>query len=114
MRITLFSSKPYDRDSFQAANRSHGFELHFLETRLDPDTAALATGAEVVCPFVNDVLSAPVLEQLATGGTQLIALRSAGYNHVDLPCARRLGLPVVRVPAYVTTKVKQEMEVVGH
>ncbi len=100
MRITLFSSKPYDRDSFQAANRSHGFELHFLETRLDPDTAALATGAEVVCPFVNDVLSAPVLEQLAAGGTRLIALRSAGYNHVDLPCARRLGLPVVRVPAY--------------
>ncbi|HAB86766.1 MAG TPA: hydroxyacid dehydrogenase, partial [Pseudomonas sp.] len=100
MRITLFSSKPYDRDSFQAANQAHGFELHFLEARLDPDTAALAAGAEVVCPFVNDVLSAPVLEQLAAGGTRLIALRSAGYNHVDLPCARRLGLPVVRVPAY--------------
>ncbi|MDC6652450.1 NAD(P)-dependent oxidoreductase, partial [Leclercia adecarboxylata] len=100
MRITLFSSKPYDRDSFETANQAHGFELHFLEARLDPDTAALAAGAEVVCPFVNDVLSAPVLEKLAAGGTQLIALRSAGYNHVDLACAKRLGLPVVRVPAY--------------
>ncbi|EXF42563.1 D-lactate dehydrogenase (fermentative) [Pseudomonas sp. BAY1663] len=100
MRITLFSSKTYDRDSFLAANRPHGFELHFLEARLDPDTATLAAGAEVVCPFVNDVLSAPVLEKLAAGGTRLIALRSAGYNHVDLACAQRLGLPVVRVPAY--------------
>ncbi|MCQ4346912.1 2-hydroxyacid dehydrogenase [Pseudomonas stutzeri] len=99
MRITLYSSKPYDRDSFAAAN-DHGFELHFLDARLDADTAALAAGSAVVCAFVNDDLSAPVLEQLAQAGTRLIALRSAGYNHVDLPAASRLGLPVVRVPAY--------------
>ncbi|SEJ70965.1 D-lactate dehydrogenase [Pseudomonas linyingensis] len=100
MRITLFSSKPYDRDSFLAANPSHGHDLHFLEARLDADTAALAAGAEVVCAFVNDDLSAAVLARLQAGGTRLIALRSAGYNHVDLHAAQALGLPVVRVPAY--------------
>lgn len=100
MRITLFSSKPYDRDSFLAANPSHGHDLHFLEARLDADTAALAVGAEVVCAFVNDDLSAAVLARLQAGGTRLIALRSAGYNHVDLHAAQALGLPVVRVPAY--------------
>ena len=31
---------------------------------------------------------------------KLIALRCAGYNNVDLPAARALGLAVVRVPAY--------------
>lgn len=100
MRITLFSSKPYDRDSFLAANPPHGHNLHFLETRLDGETAALAVNSEVVCAFVNDDLSAPVLQQLKAGGTQLIALRSAGYNHVDLAAAQTLDLPVVRVPAY--------------
>lgn len=100
MRLTLFSSKPYDRDSFVAANHATGFDLHFLEARLDLDTAALAAGSEVVCAFVNDDLSAPVLERLKAGGTQLIALRSAGYNHVDLAAAQTLGLPVVHVPAY--------------
>jgi D-lactate dehydrogenase len=54
----------------------------------------------VVCAFINDDLSAPVLERLVDGGTRLIALRSAGYNHVDLKAAQRLGLCVVRVPAY--------------
>lgn len=34
------------------------------------------------------------------GGTRLIALRSAGFNHVDLAAAQRLGLTVARVPAY--------------
>ncbi|PWU26831.1 hydroxyacid dehydrogenase [Pseudomonas sp. RW407] len=100
MRIILFSSQNYDRDSFLAANPGHGFELHFQQSPLRPDTVALAMGFEVVCPFVNDDLSRPVLEHLAAGGTRLIALRSAGYNHVDLAAAHALGLTVVRVPAY--------------
>ena len=37
---------------------------------------------------------------LKENGTALIALRSAGFNHVDLKAARDLGLSVVRVPAY--------------
>jgi D-lactate dehydrogenase len=45
-------------------------------------------------------LSAPVLQRLASGGTQLIALCSADYHHVDLSTALPLGLCVVRVPAY--------------
>ena len=100
MRTILFSSQTYDRDSFTAAVRPESVQLHFQPARLSLDTAALAHGYEVVCPFINDDLSAPVLEQLADGGTQLIALRSAGFNHVDLPAAKRLGLSVVRVPAY--------------
>ncbi|QJP10412.1 2-hydroxyacid dehydrogenase [Pseudomonas multiresinivorans] len=100
MRIILFSNQTYDRDSFLAANHGHGFELHFQQTQLRLDTVALAMGFEVVCPFVNDDLSRPVLEHLAAGGTKLIALRSAGYNHVDLAAAHALGLAVVRVPAY--------------
>ncbi|MFR0688497.1 2-hydroxyacid dehydrogenase [Enterobacterales bacterium AE_CKDN230030158-1A_HGKHYDSX7] len=100
MRIILFSNQTYDRDSFLAANHGHGFELHFQQAQLREDTVALAMGFEVVCPFVNDDLSRPVLEHLAAGGTKLIALRSAGYNHVDLAAAHALGLAVVRVPAY--------------
>lgn len=100
MRTILFSSQTYDRDSFTAAVRPESVQLHFQPARLSLDTAALAHGYEVVCPFINDDLSAQVLEQLADGGTQLIALRSAGFNHVDLPAAKRLGLSVVRVPAY--------------
>ena len=100
MRTILFSSQTYDRDSFTAAVQPESVQLHFQPARLSLDTAALAHGYEVVCPFINDDLSATVLEQLADGGTQLIALRSAGFNHVDLPAAKRLGLSVVRVPAY--------------
>jgi D-lactate dehydrogenase len=100
MRTILFSSQTYDRDSFLAAALPAGIELHFQAARLSLDTVALAERHEVVCAFINDDLSAPVLERLAAGGTRLIALRSAGYNHVDLAEAKRLGLTIVRVPAY--------------
>jgi len=100
MRILLYSSQLHDQDSFSKAAASGSFDLHFQPARLTTDTVVLAHGFEVVCAFINDELDASVLERLAQGGTRLIALRSAGYNHVDLSAAQRLGLDVVRVPAY--------------
>ncbi|HEY0286860.1 MAG TPA: 2-hydroxyacid dehydrogenase, partial [Pseudomonas sp.] len=99
-RTLIFSSQTYDHDSFLAARIPHGVDLYFQPARLTLDTVVLAHGYEVVCAFINDDLSTAVLEHLAAGGTQLIALRSAGYNHVNLITAQRLGLTVVRVPAY--------------
>jgi D-lactate dehydrogenase len=100
MKVAVFSTKAYDRRSLEAANASHGHELFFLESRLAPTTAPLAAGHGAVCAFINDELHARTLEILAHGGTRLIALRSAGFNHVDLKAAAELGLKVLRVPAY--------------
>ncbi|OCR26362.1 2-hydroxyacid dehydrogenase [Pseudomonas syringae] len=100
MHTLIFSSQTYDRESFLAAKLPGDLKLHFQPARLTVETAALAHKHPVVCAFINDDLSAPVLERLAEGGTKLIALRSAGYNHVDLPTAQKLGISVVRVPAY--------------
>jgi D-lactate dehydrogenase len=106
MRVAFFSTKPFDRASFEDANAA-GHEIVFLEPRLTAETAPLAAGYEAVCAFVNDRLDAEVLRLLAAGGTRLIALRSAGFNHVDLPAARALGLTVARVPAYSPNAVAE-------
>lgn len=102
MRLVLFSTKPYDRRSFEERNAAArlGHELVFLEPRLTLATAPLAAGFPAVCGFVNDEFDEAVLERLAAGGTRLIALRAAGFNNVDLRAAERLGMSVVRVPAY--------------
>jgi D-lactate dehydrogenase len=99
-RTEVFNTKNYDRDSLTAANSAHNHELCFFETQLDEHTAPLAKGIPVVCPFVNDVVNTAVLNILADQGTRLLALRSAGFNNVDLPVAAELGIAVVRVPAY--------------
>ncbi len=99
MRVAVFSTKPYDERSLLAAAAGR-LEFTFLEARLTAATASLATSHDAVCAFVNDVLDAATLARLADEGVRLVALRSAGYNHVDLAAAADLGLPVVRVPAY--------------
>lgn len=100
MRVAFFSTHQFDRQYFDDANASRGHDLHYLEPRLTAATAVLAHGHPAVCAFVNDTLDATVLDLLAAGGTRLVALRSAGFNHVDLAAARSLGLTVARVPAY--------------
>lgn len=100
MKVAVFSTKPYDRQFLEQANAAHGHELVFLEPRLTPQTAALANGFEAVCAFVNDDVGADVLDVLASGSVRLIALRSAGFNNVDLAAAEHHGLTVARVPAY--------------
>jgi D-lactate dehydrogenase len=100
MKIAFFSSHRYEQDVFDALNKHYQHEITYFEQSLSPKTALLAQGAKAVCVFVNDVVQAETLQLLKQFGVQIIALRCAGYNNVDLPTALQLGLPAVRVPAY--------------
>jgi D-lactate dehydrogenase len=100
MRIAVFSTRPYDQRFFEAANEHHGHDLTFLESRLDPTTAQLASGHEAVCGFVNDKIDAEVIDLLADNDVKMITLRSAGFNNVDLKAAEERHVTVARVPAY--------------
>jgi D-lactate dehydrogenase len=75
-------------------------ELTFFEVRLSEETVSLAFGYDVVCVFVNDSLTEQVIKGLHAARVKLIALRSTGFNNVDLEAATRFGIPVVRVPEY--------------
>ncbi len=100
MKVAIFSTKSYDRQFFTAANSQHQHQLTFLEPKLDRHTAILAKDATAVCIFVNDEVDKDTLTALASHNVSLIALRSAGYNNVDVQAAKNLGIKLVRVPAY--------------
>ncbi len=100
MRVAVFSTKAYDRQFLSESNEQFHHELSFFEPRLTEQTCSLATGFPAVCAFVNDELDRNVLESLHRAGVRFIALRSAGFNNVDLDAAAQLGMSVARVPAY--------------
>lgn len=99
LKVAFFDAKDYDVDSFNRANGEEKFEFRFFETRLTEDTVKLAEGYDVVCVFVNDVVSSAVIDALVAEGVKLVALRCAGYNNVDIEYAYG-KIHVVRVPAY--------------
>jgi D-lactate dehydrogenase len=100
MRIAVYSTQPYERAFLEVARAADPHALTYLETRLDPTTAALAKGHDGVCIFVSDKADAGVLEAIRAEGVRCLLLRSAGFNHVDVCAAERLGITVLRVPAY--------------
>ena len=100
MKVAVFSSKKYDRHFLSEANANNGHELVFFEPKLSSETTALASGFPAVCAFINDKLDSKTLSAIAEQGTKLIALRSAGFNNIDVKAATDLGITIVRVPAY--------------
>ena len=99
IKVAFYDAKEYDRPSFEQYGNLHDIRFRFLETKLNEDTVELAKGCDAVCVFVNDTVNAAVIDRLCQDGVRIIALRSAGYNNVDVQAA--FGkIHVVHVPAY--------------
>ena len=99
MKIAFFDAKPYDKPSFDKFAAERGFEIKYFETKLTEDTVELAAGYDAVCVFVNDTVNSRVIDRLSELSIKIVALRSAGFNNVDMKYA--FGkVHVFRVPAY--------------
>ncbi|SFR54662.1 2-hydroxyacid dehydrogenase [Thiomicrospira sp. ALE5] len=99
MKVAVFSTKPYDKTALGHYDNDE-VDLTFLEVPLTVASAHYAQGFQAVSAFVNDDLSEPVLSQLKGYGIELVTLRCAGFNNVDLATAKKLAIKVTRVPAY--------------
>ena len=95
--IAFFDAKPYDKEWFDKINKN--FEIRYFEGRLRPENARLAEGCKAVCAFVNDVINSKTIDILVEMKVEVILLRCAGYNNVDLRAAKG-RITVMRVPAY--------------
>jgi len=99
MKTIVYSIHGYDQPFIEkAAKDKH--ELVFTELALNENTAHLANGFEAVVIFTSDNASEKVLMQLHNFGVKYIALRSVGYDNVDIQKAQELGIKVANVPAY--------------
>ncbi len=99
LKIAFYDTKPYDRESFERQNKAFGFQLKFFPSHLTDETVALCKGYDAVCVFVNDRVTKAVVDHLAELNVPLLALRSAGYNNVDLKAATG-KIKITRVPSY--------------
>ena len=99
MKLAFFDTKSYDVPGFDRYAAPAGIEIKYFEPNLNIDTVSLAAGFDAVCVFVNDSITAEVVEKLYEMGVKTIVLRCAGFNNVDLKACRG-KLRVFRVPAY--------------
>lgn len=100
MKISFFSTQPYDIKFFNTCNKQFNYELEYYEANLDDHTVNIIENSEAICVFVNDKVNEKVIKKLIKKGVKYVALRNAGFNNVDLEAAKKYGIKVCRVPAY--------------
>ena len=100
MKIAFFGARDYDIKWFEEENKNYGHEIKFLRPNLTDDTVSLAKGYDAVCAFVNAEIDAFVLNCMKDYGIKLLLMRCAGYNNVDLKCAKENEITILRVPGY--------------
>ncbi|MFA6865413.1 MAG: 2-hydroxyacid dehydrogenase [Sphaerochaetaceae bacterium] len=98
-KIAFFDTKEYDKKWFDKYV-SDDEEITYFESRLKTRNAQVCQGFDVVIAFVNDELNADTIDAIADMGVKMIALRSAGFNNVDIKEATKKNIIVARVPAY--------------
>ena len=99
MKVFIYSSHRFENSFLEkAAQGKH--QLAYSAYALDIHTAKLAQGYNVVSIFTSCNASADVLDKLYENGVRFVALRSVGFNHIDLNKAKSLGIKVANVPAY--------------
>ncbi len=99
IKIAFFDSKPYDKIYFDKHKEGYSAQIKYIEYKLNSDTAYLAKGYDAVCAFVNDDIDEETIHALKNLNINIIALRCAGYNNVDLKAAKD-NIKIVRVPGY--------------
>ena len=99
LKIAFFDAKSFDITSFNSCNHDR-YALQYVAAPLERDTVAAAVGHRVICIFVNDTCDARVVGMLASQGVEMIALRCAGFNNVDLQACGTHRISVTRVPEY--------------
>lgn len=100
MKTLFFSTHNFERAYLDLWTKKLGINAVFLEPRLCKETLGLVKDADSVSCWASDDLSREVLESLKLKGVKFISLRSAGFSHLDLKCAKNNNFAVSRVPSY--------------
>ncbi|AUF83774.1 lactate dehydrogenase [Mesoplasma syrphidae] len=106
MKILCYGVIKSEIPVFKKANEPYNNELIFKSELLnDENVNDLPEGLDAIVLFVNCDANAKNLQFFKNKGVKYIVTRTAGFDHIDLPVAKKLGYKIGRVPAYSPTAV---------
>lgn len=99
MKVSIFSVKEFEKPYIEQANNGR-HELDLYTEALSEETVEKINGTEAVISFPTDDASEKVLQKLKERNIQYLTTRSAGFDHIDLKVAEKLGIKIANVPKY--------------
>ncbi|WP_208559551.1 D-2-hydroxyacid dehydrogenase [Marinilactibacillus kalidii] len=108
MKIIMFSVREDEKPAVKAWEERNGVEITTIAEPLTTETVNLVKGYTGICLQQRvDIVDEEIYRRLSGFGIKQIALRTAGYDIIDLPLAKKYDLKVTNVPAYSPTSVAE-------
>jgi D-lactate dehydrogenase len=98
--ITCFNTHEFEINYLSAYAETKGLKVHYITEKLDKKSVHHARNSEAILCWASDKLDHEILESLKEYGCSMISLRCAGYGHLDIVSAKKLGFTVTRSSAY--------------
>lgn len=100
MKVAVFSTKYYEKEYLNKFNTGGKHQLTFFDAVLNEESTNLTIGFDAVCILLSDIIDAKVVDKLSANSIELICLRSAGFDNVDIEAAAKRNIKVLSVHAY--------------
>ncbi|MFC6464050.1 D-2-hydroxyacid dehydrogenase [Marinilactibacillus sp. GCM10026970] len=108
MKLIMFSVREDEKPAVKAWEKRNGAEVITVTDPLTLETVDLVEGYSGVCLQQRiDVTDEEIYRKLESFGIKQIALRTAGYDIINLNLAKKYHLKVTNVPAYSPTSVAE-------
>lgn len=111
LRVVMFNAMSQEIAAFEHQLKStldaNLLDIAFVSSRLNFNTATLASGARVISLFTTDYVDVQMLTLLHRLGVELITLRYAGVSPVDVEKAAQLGIRIVNTPAHAHVSIAE-------
>lgn len=98
MKIVYFDVEDYEKEFLIKANANHDFALVYSPLNEMNNINPEYYNADIISVFTTSRVSAKVLEKFKK--LKLIALRSVGFNHIDIEYCKKNNIAVVNSPNY--------------
>lgn len=94
MKLFAYTLRPFDELAFlEEICRELNIEFGWISDAPTLENAYLAEGADVLSIITNP-MTPELLDRYHAMGIKAIGTRSIGYDHIDLACAKKLGIRI--------------------
>ncbi|WP_392565447.1 NAD(P)-dependent oxidoreductase [Utexia brackfieldae] len=106
IKMICFGARKNEQTYFSQLNK-YGYELTLVEALLTEDNVDLIKGHNAVMLRGNCNAKAKNLAAMKTMGVEFLLTRTVGFDHIDVPEAKRLGFKLARVPGYSPNAISE-------
>lgn len=94
MKIAVYEVRPDERMDLERVSAELGIELKITNEIPKLENAAFAEGCDGVSMLGQGTIGPELLGKYQENGVRYLSTRTIGYNHIDLACAKKLGIRV--------------------